>query len=76
MDDDFNHINNMLQQHYIYNATYDPVYDETKDNFVAVIVDDQNFRELETVNVQTHFGNVETKLLVDSGRVCMIIHKT
>ena len=46
------------------------------DNCVAVISDSDSLREVQPVNMQILFGNVETKALVDSRSVCTIVNKS
>ena len=75
VEDQVNQIDSMLQKHNIYDANCGSIYDNLDDNCVAVIANDENLREVEPVNMQKQFGNVETKALVDSGSVCKIILK-
>ena len=68
-------MDSMLQKHNIYGANYDSDYDYLENNWVAVITNDRNLRELERVKMQLQFGNIDTKALVDSGSVCKICYK-
>ena len=71
-----NQIEKMFAKHSISDANYDSDYDEFYDNCVAIISDNNNnAREVETVNVNICVGNTETKALVDSGSICTIINK-
>ena len=51
----------MQSKNNIYDANYDSDYDDLENNCVAVITHDHKFREVEPVNVQVHFGKIETK---------------
>ena len=68
-------IENLMQRHSVYDANYDPDYDEFPDNCIAVISDSDSIREVELVNMHIRFGNTKTKALVDSGSTCTIINR-
>ena len=74
-DGQANQIVNMLKQHNTYDANYDLDYDETQ-VYVAVTAGFENLRTLEPVNIQVHFGNMDTKALMASSSFCTIIHKS
>ena len=75
VEDQVNQVDSMLQKHNIYDANCGSDYDNLDNNCVAVIANDENLREVEPVNLQMQFGNLETKALVDSGSVCKITLK-
>ena len=58
-------IENLMQRHSVYDANYDPDYDEFHDNCIAVISDSDSIREVEPGNMHFGFGNTKTKALVD-----------
>ena len=70
-----NQIDKLLQKHSTYDANYDSEYAEFDDNCVAIISNNDNIREVETLNANICIGNTNTKALVDSGTVCTIINK-
>ena len=65
----------MMNKRKFYDANSDSSCDELEDNCVTVITSDQIFREVESVNMQVHFGNIEAKALVEPRSVCSIKHK-
>ena len=52
---------------------WDSDYDQTEDNCVALVSNDQNLKEVESVNLQFQFGNMKTIALVDSGSIWNVI---
>ena len=45
-DKQVNQLDNLPRKHKIYNENYDSDYDEIEDNYVAIITDDHNFRDV------------------------------
>ena len=74
--DQVNQIETTFQRHSIYDANYDSEYGEFDDNCVATISNSDNIREVEPVNVNICTKNTETKALVDSGSICIIIKRS
>ena len=69
-------IETLIQRHSFQDANYDFDYEDFNDNCVAIISNRDNIREVKPVNMHVHFGNIETKALVDSGYVFTIIYKS
>ena len=50
-----------MLKHNFYDANSDSDNDEPKDIYVTVITDDQNFTEVEIVNLQVHLATLRQK---------------
>ena len=71
-----NNIDRLLKQQSIYDANFGADYDDYNDNCVATISVKSDTREVEPVYLDICVGNTTTKVLVDSGSVCLIINKS
>ena len=51
----------MTQEHSIYDANYDPCYDDFNENSLDAFSDSDKIREMEPLNMKIRFGNTDTK---------------
>ena len=61
LEEQVNQIDAMIRQHSIYDANYNSDCDNFNNNCVAVISYSGSLREIEPMNMHTHFGNTEKK---------------